>query len=219
MNQTAHTLDDYYVIYIFGNSSTALEIADAARACCPALKVIFVASNNEETLGDNQIRDDELHKHAKHLNKRAGYIISMANAAIRLYCQKMAEDAGLEAINVIHPQSWVSRSATIGKGCYLAAGCRVSSNALIGGHCILNFNTVFGHDSTAGAHFIANPSAIISGNVTVGERTLLGANAFILQGMMIGNDCQVDAMTYVGRDLENNSFCTSRQLKIFPRRN
>ena len=214
----SHTLDELSVLYIFGRLSTALEIADAARACNEALKIIFVSGNQEQLEREDEIREASLPDRIKMDHGKSGFIISVTNDVIRRKCLMMAVTSGLEAVSVIHPQAWVSPSASIGEGCYLAAGSRVSSNARLERHCMLNFNVVFGHDSVARSHFVSNPGAVISGNVSIGERVLVGANTFILQGTTIGDDCQVDALTYAGRDIERNSLCTSRQFKVFPRR-
>jgi tetrahydrodipicolinate N-succinyltransferase len=56
--------------------------------------------------------------------------------------------------------------------------------------------------------------------VQISDNVLVGANSFIFQGKSIGKDTSIDAMTYIDRDIPNNSVCSNRpnsQLKIFKR--
>ena len=208
------------VLYIFGGHSTALEIADAARASKEGMDIIHVVPASEVTGGSDQVQIDLLQEQVRRhaVDADAGYILSMADVALRTETQEIARQAGLPPVSVIHPDTWVAPSAVVGSGCYIAAGCRISTNARIANHCMLNFNTVFGHDASAEEHFVANPGAVIGGGVQIGKRVLLGANSFILQGVTIADDCRIDAMTYACRDLEEASLCTSRQIKVFPRK-
>jgi len=203
---------------IFGKKSTAIEIAETARLTAPEWDLHFVIRDHEELENNWMVRDSDL---SAFLAKRVGdtrFIIPFANAPDRVRCAAHAEELGLWPMTIIHPRAWVSPSATVGPGCYLAPGAIVSSGARLGHHSILNLNATFGHDTKSGRHFIANPGAAISGSATIGDRVLVGANAFLAAGITVGDDCRIDAMTQVVRDLEPNHLCTSRQMKVYPRR-
>ncbi len=205
-------------LYIFGGKSTALEIAEAADLIDASIQVIHVVGDHEDADGAGMIRISGLARHTRQNGAEAGYIVSMANHALRAQCLSTAGSLNLSPRTLIHPAAAVSQSATIGVGCYIAAGACVSANAQLGNHSILNLNVTYGHDARSGEHLIVNPGAAISGNVTLGNRILIGANAFLFQGITVGDDCQVDALTYVARDLEPNQLATSRQMRVYPRK-
>ena len=170
------------------------------------------------SLQQRHVVDSDLANYVSKNPGRQGFILSMANQNIRSHYLDLANSLHLEPQSIIHPQTSVSPSARIGKGTYLAPGCRVSAQASVGDHSIINFNVTYGHNTKSGMHLIANPGATIGGNVTIGNRVLVGANAFIHQGLNVEDDCQIDALTHVGNNLLAGTLCTSRQFKTFPRR-
>ena len=203
---------------IFGKKGTAIEIAETAKDVVPDWEIFFVIRDEEESESNRMVRDSDL---AELLRKRVGdsrFIIPFSDGSGRMRCKEFAEELGLWPMSVIHPRAIVSPSAVVGRGCYLAPGVVVSSNAKVAPNSILNLNATFGHDAVSGEHMVVNPGAAISGGVTIGDRVLIGANSFVAAGVTVGNDCRVDALTYVGRDLEENQLCTSREMRLYPRR-
>lgn len=205
------------VLFVFGAKSTALEIAELSRLIHPDCRITHVVGEDEPVTGPHQIHLGQLSSAVSAVTGRAWGILSMSRHDLRTERARILEEQRLEARTLIHPQATVSISATIGRGCYIAAGARISVNARIGEHSMLNLNATFGHDSASGAHLVVNPGACIGGNVRIGERVLIGANAFVHQGLSIGDDGQVDAMTYLWRDLEARTVATSRSLRQYPR--
>ncbi len=203
---------------VFGKESTAVEIAEAARLAAPDWEVVFVIRDREEVGGPDMVRDRDLPGFLKDRFGDRRFIIPFADGTERTKMVSYAEELGLWPMTVIHPRAYVSPSAKVGPGCYLAPGAIVSSRAALAHHCILNLNVTFGHDSVAGRHFVANPGAAVSGRVTLGERVLAGANSFLAAGITVGDDCRIDALTHVARDIPANQLCTSRTLRMVPRR-
>lgn len=202
---------------IFGKASTAIEIAETAALVVPDFDVYLVIRNEEKPENDKMICDKDLPVLVDNREGEHRFIVPFADGDGRMSCTSFALGLGLVPMTIIHPTSIVSPSATVGEGCYIAPGAIISSNATLAPHSILNLNATFGHDAVAGEHLVVNPGAAISGNVLIGQRVLVGANSFIAAGLSIGDDCRIDALTYVGRDLEPNQLCTSRQMKVFAR--
>ena len=84
----------------------------------------------------------------------------------------------------------------------------------------MNIGVSVGHDAVVGDDCIFNPGARISGHCQIGSRTLFGANSFIFQGRTVGEDCAIDALTYIDRDIEDKKPCTSNVggMKVFKNR-
>lgn len=205
-------------LLIFGAKSTALEISDLASLLHPEWRVLHVVGEAAEGNDESVVRLSQLDKILSDSGSEIFGIISMANSDLRMERERLMHENGIKPVSLIHPDTSISKTARIGSGCYIAAGCRISVNAVIGDHSIVNLNATIGHDAVCGKHAVINPGAAISGNVTIGERVLVGANSFIFQGLEVGDDAQIDAMTYVSRSLPAMHVATSRNLKVYPRR-
>lgn len=205
--------------FVFGGRSTALEIAETIGLSHPGHTVVHVVGNEEDDSADNHVRLADLQSIWQPANRESQYpyILSMANHQIRVAKRENAEALGLKATTVIHPDATLMPSASIAPGCYIAAGARISSQAKIGPHSVINYNVIFGHDSCSGIDLVINPGASIGGNVAIGQRVLIGANSFIFQGTSIGDDCQVDAMTYVNQAVPDAHIASCRARTHLPR--
>ncbi len=206
-------------LFVFGGKSTALEIAEVARRFMDReySQVMLAVPDNEEADGSSRLHVGDLREFVDKCQGPAGYIISMWDQAVRQDWLRIAESLNMVPCNVVHPSVYVSDTATIGKGVYLAANVVVSANAVIADHVVVNYSVTVGHDSVVGSHSFLNPGARLSGNVTIGERVLIGSNAFVFQGLSIGHDCLVDAMTYIDRNIEPRMICSSKQLHVHKR--
>ena len=203
---------------VFGGKSTAMEIAEVVRRFSPeGTRLLLVVPESEDADGTTRVRVADLAGIVDSSPSALGYIISMSNQAVRRDCLEIAARFGMNPTSVIHPNAFISDSARLGEGIYVAANCAVSTAAQIASHVVVNFNVTVGHDSTVGSHTFLNPGARISGHAAIGDRVLIGSNAFVYQGVNVGDDCRVDALTYVDRDLPPNSICTSRESKTFKR--
>lgn len=205
------------MLLIFGGRSTALEIAEVATALHPDWTIRYVIGDTEGAGPPDAIRDSALEALVAGNRTDFCFIVALSNQAIRARCLARAESLGLSPVTLVHPQAYVAPSARVAAGCFVAAGCRISSRATIGRHCILNYNVVCGHDTVLGEHVTVNPAAMIGGTARIGNRVLIGANAFIYQGVTIGEDCQIDALTYVRTPIPAGHLCTSRQMRMFKR--
>ena len=206
-------------LLIIGGSSTALEIRECVDLYYKEqfTSIYNVIGDNEETCIENVIRDSELDAFLL-VNANISCIIGFTNQKLRRFFYDKLSIAKL--VSIIHPTSVISPSATIGAGSYIAATAVVSSNAVVGRGCLISIGVSVGHDVQIGDDCILNPGVRISGHCKVGSRTLIGANSFIFQFKIVGEDCAIDAMTYIDRNIEDTKLCTSNVsgLKVFEKR-
>ncbi|MHB0956095.1 MAG: acetyltransferase [Pirellulaceae bacterium] len=204
---------------VFGGKSTALEIAETARRFMSGefSRVVLVVPEAEPADGASRLHIAELRELVRTSPDAVGYLISMWDQNVRQEWLQAAEGLGMVPCSVVHPSAYVSDTARVGKGVYLAANVIVSVNAVVADHVIVNYSCTVGHDSVIGSHSFLNPGARLSGNVTIGDRVLIGSNAFVFQGLSIANDSLIDAMTYVDRNIESNMICSSKQLRVHKR--
>ena len=204
-------------LFIFGGSSTALEIAEAVAFQNPEFKKYFVVGNGEALPDNSSIRDEDLEKFIISLTSQKYFILSQSDHKVRSRCLEAARKLSLKPHTVIHPKAFVSGSAQLGAGVYVAAQSVVSSGAVVGEHSMLNMGMVFGHDASCGMHFIGSPGCVVGGNVHMGNNVFMGANSFVYQGLEVGNDVQVDALTYIYKNIQDRKLCSNRNLTVVNR--
>ncbi len=89
---------------------------------------------------------------------------------------------------------------------------------MIGEHSIVHIHSSIGHHAKIGRHCIILPGARISGNVELKNGVLIGSNSFVARQKTIGEYSQVDAMTYVDKDLPSGIIKTSRAKYLIDRK-
>jgi UDP-3-O-[3-hydroxymyristoyl] glucosamine N-acyltransferase len=198
-------------LVVFGNR-TAIEVAEAAQLGCSqqfdSIVVHFFAEPNfSQTLAP------ELEAQFKTVH----YHVGVADVATKQKIVAACSARNWLPTSIIHPAAVVSPSAVLGAGVFLGPLATVSSHATIGDHALVHLQASIGHDAVIGAMSVILPGARVSGNVKIGKRVLIGSNAFVNQGISIGDDAQVDALTYVARDLESGMLISSRSARPVPR--
>lgn len=102
---------------------------------------------------------------------------------------------------VIHPAAWVSRSARIEPGVFIAPAAVVHVQAVIGRAAIINTGAVIEHHVRIGAAAHIAPGAVLTGRVDVGIGALIGAGAVVRPGITIGKQAIIGAGAVVVADV------------------
>ena len=131
-------------LFIVGGSSTALEIRETVDQFFKDkyFAVYNVISDEEPPILQTYIRDSSLLDRLSTIEV-SHYIIGFTNRTLRLRFVDLFGGFNSVLDNVIHPSSYISPSAILGKGNYLAANAVISSNALIGNSNFFNFFEYF----------------------------------------------------------------------------
>lgn len=103
-----------------------------------------------------------------------------------------------------HPQSFVSREATVDVGTCLAPGSKITARAQVGAHVILNVNASIAHDTIAADFVNVNPGAVVAGNARLGAGCYIGAGATVIDKITVGEWTIVGAGAAVIRDLPSH---------------
>ena len=138
------------------------------------------------------------------------YHVGIAGDDLKIRVVQACESVGWQAFSIIHPTAVISPTATLSPGVFIAPLAIVSSHAVVARHSIIHLHASVGHDAHIGQYTAILPGARISGNVQIGERVLIGSNAFVAAGKSIGDDCRVDALSYVNQDLPANHILSLR---------
>ena len=145
---------------------------------------------------------------------KARAVCAVGSPKSRLSLVEKARRQGLSFTSLIHPGVRLSRSAAIGEGSIICAGCIMTVDITVGEHVILNLSCTVGHDAVIGSYTTVLPAANISGCVSVAEGCLLGTNCSIIEGIHIGKWSMIGAAAAVVRDIPDH--CTAVGVPAVP---
>jgi len=118
---------------------------------------------------------------------------SVGNTSRRQVMYEKARQLGLDALVVIHPRSWIARSAEIGPGSQILAGALVNTRCRIGANVIVNTGAIVEHDCVIEDHVHISTGACIAGDVRVGRGAHIGIGSSVRQGITIGSNAVIGA--------------------------
>jgi acetyltransferase EpsM len=102
---------------------------------------------------------------------------------------------------VVHPDAWVSPTATLEPGVVVMADAVINSEAVVGRHAIVNSGAIVEHDVRVGAFAHVAPGAVIGGGATIGEAAMIGLGAAIRDHVTVGEGSVVGMGGVVVRDV------------------
>jgi len=108
---------------------------------------------------------------------------------------------GYEMVSLIHPFSFISKSAHMGRGLVVMAGVTVGPGTEIGDDVLINTAASVDHDCRLDDHCSVLPNASIAGGVHIGTLACVGQNASVNQYLRIGPRSVVGAGAVVIADV------------------
>lgn len=108
-------------------------------------------------------------------------------------------------VNVIHPDTIISKKTKIGMGVYIAPGSTINRDAIISDFVIVNTNAVIEHDNILEEFCSIGPSATLAGNVKIKKGSAIGLNSSVIEKITIGRNCVVGAGSVVLDNIKDNS--------------
>lgn len=114
-----------------------------------------------------------------------GAIAAVGNNARREQWISLIGQAGLQLVSVVHPNAWVSPSATIGAGTAVMAGAVVGTMAEVGRGAIINANATVDHDVVMEELSHIGVGVQLAGGVKIGARAWLQAGSSCGYGVVV----------------------------------
>jgi sugar O-acyltransferase (sialic acid O-acetyltransferase NeuD family) len=114
------------------------------------------------------------------------------NTTRQTLCER-AHSAGLSLATLVHPQAFVSPSATLGAGSAVMALAAVGTEAVLGDGAIVNISAVVDHHARVGAFGHLGANATMAGGTAIGARAWLQAGAALGYGVHLPDDAVVAA--------------------------
>jgi len=100
---------------------------------------------------------------------------------------------GFNVVSLIHPNTTVSKYASIGSGSVVMAGAIVNPFVKVGISSIINTASSIDHDCIIGSGVHICPGANLAGEVSVGDLSWIGIGTAVKECIKIGIDVNVGA--------------------------
>ncbi len=139
--------------------------------------------------------------------RKAAAICAVANPLSKYKLVSLGKEAGLEYVNLIHPDVRISQYIKMGRGNIICAGSILTVNICLGDHIILNLDCTVGHDTVIGSYCTILPSVNLSGGLALGEGCLIGTNSAIIEGVSVGEWSIIGAGAVLTKDIP--AHCTA----------
>lgn len=190
---------------IYGAGGHGKVIADTAVALGWRDIVFFDEAWPKHLANGIWLVDGNLESLVSRLDQFSGVVIGIGNCSARLKLHHQLNQLGASMISLIHPKSYVSPLAVVGKGTVVFAGGIVNIDAKVGEACIINSGATVDHDCVLGEGVHICPGANLSGGVTVGDLSWVGVGSSVRHGINIGSEVMIGAGSVVVKDVISGS--------------
>ena len=125
------------------------------------------------------------------------------NARERIFTHVL--NSGGTPRSIIHPGAFIGSSSHLGAGSIVLAGATVTARASVGRGCILNPGVRISHDCIVGDFVTIGPNAVLCGRSRIGEKCLVGANSTVNPDVSVCQDTTLGSGAVATRDITDPS--------------
>lgn len=188
-------------ILILGAGVYAEEVADLLADCGGYQLRGFIDEFVSEADGITKLGLPVLNLQQAAAMKETHLVISGVGGRKRVPFIRRVMALGFTFCSLAHPSASISRSAVLGIGSAIRAGCVVAANVVIGQHVVINRGCLIGHDVEIGDFALLGPGVNIAGKTVIGAGTEIGMGAIITEHRTVGRFAVVGAGALVNRDV------------------
>jgi sugar O-acyltransferase (sialic acid O-acetyltransferase NeuD family) len=193
-------LTEILLIGAGGHGKVVIEAIKQIMSDC----VVTVADQDEAKVDSYITKESQIVFLDGWSNLPRHYHVTIGNNKLRYKCSSLAKEQGKDIFTIVHPRSYVSPSASIGKGVFVAANAIVSSEAVVKEGGIINHGAIVDHECVIGEYSHIAPNATLGGGVTVGRGCLIGSGASVLPLVKIGDNVVIGAGAVITKDVNDN---------------
>jgi sugar O-acyltransferase (sialic acid O-acetyltransferase NeuD family) len=194
-------------IYLIGVGNYTEVIIELAIDCGYTIKGLYHYNNDrtgEQVMGITIIGSiDDLYKSNL---KGKQFAVTIGENQLRNKVAAKIRSLKGDTPNLIHSSAVISKSATIGLGCFIHFNAVVWTKASLGNDCLISPNTMVAHHATMSDACSVASFSVVGAYCTIGKRVLFGVNSIVLpKALTIGDDCIVGAKANVTKSFPANS--------------
>ncbi len=179
---------------LLGCGGHSRSVADVALSNDPSAALVFVDANagiDEGLLGFRVVKDCP--------GEVGAVICALGDNARRKALFETLDISRLRS--VISNRAYVSASARVGVGVFVAHQAHVGPLASIGDNCIINTGAIVEHEVQVAAHSHVGPNATVSGRCRIGEVVFVGVGATVKDYVNICSHVTIGAGATVVHDI------------------
>ncbi len=156
-------------LLIIGAGQYGQVAREAAEAMGCFSKIEFVDDRSPLAIGTT----DDLKKFRDEFSSA---FVAIGDPDIRLTLIERLDRQGYTLPTLIHPRSYVSPTASVGRACIIEPFAVIQSGAVIGDGCLISAGAVVNHNATleCGCHIDCN--ATVGARITVKQKTKIESN-------------------------------------------
>ena len=164
--------------------------------------------------------DDDVEKHKTSLNKievlgGIEWLKSKNNTYVAMgfsnpsqkynLIKKLKKNGHQKYVQLIHPQSWVSKRVKLGTGSVIYPGVHIDVDVEIRDFNLLNKLCTVGHDTILGKYSTISPGVNIGGFNNIKDGVEFGINSCSVQNINIGSWTTIGAGAVIIRDVPDHA--------------
>lgn len=119
--------------------------------------------------------------------------IAIGDNVARGKIYQILKKRGIRVETLIHPTAVISRTVTIGAGCFIGPRAIINNGASIGEVSLINSGAIIEHDNQIGFSVHMAPGTKTAGRVKVGDYAFVGVGATVLPDISIGSGAMIGA--------------------------
>lgn len=146
--------------------------------------------------------------------KALDVIIAVGEPCVRRKLMEKLQADQVEMPVLINPDSFVSRTAVIGKGSVIRYGASVFCGAVIGENVCINPHANIGHDSVIGDGSMISAFCNIAGGVKIGSYTYIGMSAVVRELAGVGDGSVVSMGCVIRKDIPAHALAIGEPIKL-----
>ena len=140
-----------------------------------------------------------------HINDYNAYFVAIGDNELRSKKIEWLRKYETNIVNLIHPNSILSKFTTIGVGNCVMANAAINTGTSIGNGIIINTSASIDHDCVIEDYAHISPNCSLSGNVKIGRFTHVGTGSSIHPGISIGKHVKTSIGSRIFKNVLDNA--------------
>ncbi len=138
---------------------------------------------------------------SSHLNDYDAFFVAIGDNKMRNNKIKWLKENKANIVNLIHPDSTVSKFSSLGVGTCVMANAVVNAGTFVNEGVIINTSASIDHDCKIGDFAHISPNCSLSGNVKIGKFTHLGSGTSVHPGIKVGDNVKTGVGSKIFKDI------------------
>ena len=149
-----------------------------------------------KVLGGSNLLESNMFDHQEYK-----FAVAIGDPSVRHNAFKRLENKSYEISEIIHPNSFISRNAELGRGIFVNCFASIFSGARIDDFVLIDNHASVGVDCIIGKSCFIGPGAHINSRCSLGDECFLGSCAAINPKISIGHSSLVGSNSTVIKDV------------------